>query len=50
MVGRLITTVTTLLDPALPGRMKINKGNLQLTFIINQWQISDAQLSLLQMQ
>lgn len=40
----------TQLDPELPGRMKINKGNLQLTFIINQWQISDAQLSLLQMQ
>ena len=24
--------------PALPGRMKINKGDLQLTLVMNQWQ------------
>lgn len=31
----------------LPGRMKIAKGKLELTFIINQWQLPPHQLSLL---
>ncbi len=37
-------------QPALPGRMKIKKEQLQLTFIINQWQISDQQVALLKAQ
>ncbi|OPX56843.1 outer membrane lipoprotein LolB [Oceanospirillum multiglobuliferum] len=35
------------LKPMLPGRMKISKGDLQLTLVINQWQLEPdfAQLS-----
>lgn len=31
---------------ALPGRMNVSKGDLKLTFIINQWQLPEHQLSL----
>ncbi len=33
--------------PKLPGRMKIAKGKLELTFIINQWSLPEHQISLL---
>lgn len=31
--------------PKLPGRMKIAKGKLELTFIINQWLLPEAQIT-----
>lgn len=34
--------------PKLPGRIKVSKGDLALTFIINQWSLPKHQLSLLQ--
>lgn len=33
--------------PKLPGRMKVAKGQLELTFIINQWSLPEHQISLL---
>lgn len=33
--------------PTLPGRMKVAKGKLELTFIINQWSLPGQQVSLL---
>jgi len=35
-------------NPELPGRIKVNRGQLELTLIINQWRLSADQLTLLQ--
>ncbi|SEG33708.1 outer membrane lipoprotein LolB [Oceanospirillum linum] len=35
-------------SPELPGRIKVNRGQLELTLIINQWQLSAHQLARLQ--
>lgn len=34
------------LSPMLPGRMKIRKGELQLTLVISQWQLEPALVTL----
>ncbi|WP_417598244.1 lipoprotein insertase outer membrane protein LolB [Oceanospirillum sp.] len=38
----------SLQSPELPGRIKVNRGQLELTLIINQWQLPAHQLARLQ--